>query len=785
MTTSAYAPDVYNGDGSTTVFAITFGFLSVSTNVKVSTKVTATGVVTVKTAGTHYNISGSNVTFTAGNVPPSTVKVILELNPDFLQGSDYIESGILPAETLEADLDERNLEAQILKQKLDRALLAPVGTSLSSDGTIPLMTAGEVLRVNSSANGFESTDPVNAALTSAVTPTDGVILVGDGTDFVGESGATARTSLGVGTGDSPQLTGIELGHATDTTITRASAGDLNIEGNIVYRAGGTDVPVADGGTGASSLTDGGVLLGSGTGAITAMAVLADGEMIVGDGTTDPVAESGATLRTSIGVGTGDSPQLTGIELGHATDTTISRVSAGKIAVEGVNVVTTSSTDTLSNKTLVAPALGTPASGVATNLTGTASGLTAGNVTTNANLTGDVTSVGNVTTIAAGAVDVAMLAAGTDGELITWDAAGNPAVVAVGTANHVLTSNGAGVAPTFQAVPGGLADIVDDTTPQLGGSLDVNGNKIVSVSNGNIDIEPNGTGNVLLGNFTLDADQSVGAGQDNYVLTYDNGSGLISLEASSGAGLSNVVDDTTPQLGGMLDVNGQAIGDGTLELLTFTEDASAVNHVNIENQATGGGPIISAAGDDTNIDLNLVGKGTGNVKVGTLVFDGDQTVGAGQDNYVLTYDNGAGTIALEAASGGVTAASQAEQETSTEAAKYVAPLTQQFHPSAAKVWVYFEVGSGVPSVTGSYNLTSVDDDGVGLFGITFATDFSAATYCAVTMANEYSASTGSYGALFRAAGSYATTDCDISTNRYDGARNDTAAVRVGLAFFGDQ
>ena len=50
----------------------------------------------------------------------------------------------------------------------------------------------------------------------------------------------------------------------------------------------------------TTLTDGGVLLGSGTGAITAMDVLTDGQFIVGDGTTDPVAESGATLRTSIG-----------------------------------------------------------------------------------------------------------------------------------------------------------------------------------------------------------------------------------------------------------------------------------------------------------------------------------------------------------------------------------------------------------------------------------------------------------------------------------------------------
>jgi len=118
------------------------------------------------------------------------------------------------------------------------------------------------------------------------------------------SATTSATNLGLGTGDSPQFTGIELGHATDTTIVRSGAGDITIEGNAVYRAGGTDVPVADGGTGASTLTDGGVLLGSGTGAVTAMAVLADSEMIVGNGTTDPVAESGATLRTSIGVAIG-------------------------------------------------------------------------------------------------------------------------------------------------------------------------------------------------------------------------------------------------------------------------------------------------------------------------------------------------------------------------------------------------------------------------------------------------------------------------------------------------
>jgi hypothetical protein len=43
--------------------------------------------------------------------------------------------------------------------------------------------------------------------------------------------------------------------------------------------------------------------------------------------------------------------------------------------------------------------------------------------------------------------------------------------------------------------GGLTEVVADTSPQLGGDLDVNGNDIVSTSNGNIDILPNGSGKV--------------------------------------------------------------------------------------------------------------------------------------------------------------------------------------------------------------------------------------------------------------------------------------------------
>jgi hypothetical protein len=121
--------------------------------------------------------------------------------------------------------------------------------------------------------------------------------------------------------------------------------------------------------------------------------------------------------------------------------------------------------------------------------------------------------------------------------------------------------------------GGLNNVVEDTTPQLGGSLDVNGNKIVSTANGNIDIEPNGTGNVLLGNFTFDADQTVGAGQDNYVLTYDNGAGTIALEAVVVSSIEGTAVLSTGEVGGTKFLRED--GDGTCSWQTISGGADAL------------------------------------------------------------------------------------------------------------------------------------------------------------------------------------------------------------------
>jgi hypothetical protein len=93
----------------------------------------------------------------------------------------------------------------------------------------------------------------NGATWASLGSAAGALLAANNLSDV-SSVTTSRTSLGLGTGDSPQFTAVNIGHASDTTVTRTGAGDIAVEGNTIYRAGGTDVALADGGTGAS-LTD--------------------------------------------------------------------------------------------------------------------------------------------------------------------------------------------------------------------------------------------------------------------------------------------------------------------------------------------------------------------------------------------------------------------------------------------------------------------------------------------------------------------------------------------------
>ncbi len=82
--------------------------------------------------------------------------------------------------------------------------------------------------------------------------------------------------------------------------------------------------------------------------------------------------------------------------------------------------------------------------------------------------------------------------------------------------------------------GGFTSLAADTSPQLGGDLDVNGQDIVSTSNADIDIIPNGTGDVNLG---ADAVQ-IGDNDANATLT-TQGTGDLILNTNNGTNAGNI------------------------------------------------------------------------------------------------------------------------------------------------------------------------------------------------------------------------------------------------------
>lgn len=57
------------------------------------------------------------------------------------------------------------------------------------------------------------------------------------------------------------------------------------------------------------------------------------------------------------------------------------------------------------------------------------------------------------------------------------------------------------------------------------------------------------------------------------------------------------------------------------------------------------------------------------------------------------------------------------------------LTKQ---SAAKAWVQY--GGASATVAGSFNISSIDDDGIGNFGVNFSSSMSGSTY-AISLSND--------------------------------------------------
>jgi hypothetical protein len=180
-----------------------------------------------------------------------------------------------------------------------------------------------------------------------------------------------------------------------------------------------------------------------------------------------------------------------------------------------------------------------------------------------------------------------------------------------TSGYVLSWNGSDYAWVAQSGGGGsMSDVVDDTTPQLGGSLDVNGQDIVSTSNGDIDLDPNGSGVVVFkGNATK------GAGQ--FKLNCENNSHGITIKGPPHSAAASYTL-TLPN------------NDGDADQVLKTDGSGGLSWV---DQSGGGGGSVTRAThwEEFRVDYNSGDNsvsGNANVSAGisSIVFSGyDATV----------------------------------------------------------------------------------------------------------------------------------------------------------------
>ena len=256
-------------------------------------------------------------------------------------------------------------------------------------------------------------------------------------------------------------------------------------------------------------------------------------------------------------------------------------------------------------------------------------------------------------------------------------AGTAATIAIGTvttlsagASATVTNSGSSTAATLDfGIPqgatgtgtGSMNDVVDDTSPSLGGNLDVNGKDIVSVSNGDIDLDPNGSGKVVFkGNSTK------GSGQ--FVLNCENNSHGIVIKGpphSAGASYTLTLPNNDGDSGQFLKTDGSgnlswsadnnttySVQDGELSQNNFTNtlktkldnieatadvtdatnvnSAGAVMHTDIPDTDTG---FVKRTGSET-YDIDTSTYLTGNQ---TVTLSGDVT-GSGTTGITATLAN---------------------------------------------------------------------------------------------------------------------------------------------------
>ena len=280
-------------------------------------------------------------------------------------------------------------------------------------------------------------------------------------------------------------------------------------------------------------------------------------------------------------------------------------------------------------------------------------------------------------------------------------------------------------------------LVSDTSPQLGGNLDVNGQSIVSdASNENIPITPHGTGSVVISKLSVSGDTSLDGG--SFVFNESGADKDFRIEGDSNANLF-VADASTDRIG---------IGVAAPDTLMHLETASAATAVlQIESTATNGYPTLkfkndaqtwnvygANGGSGTYPDCFQIQNGSAELKIAT---DGDVIIGDG-DLVIGTSGHGI-DFSAHAHAGGMTSELLDDYETGS-----FTPVVKYGTSSYSLDWSdarYVKVGNLVHFHLAAQVVTSASNDTSILYihGLPFTSHDSVSSHIRYIAAWEYNSS----------------------------------------------